>query len=150
MVHLDPLPTPGSLIPVTDLPKNLKKKEKEKPILYTNGHHLETWPFVWGHTNTNHRLFSACFMFVWPHVNSLTPRLLVDVRCRLRSLPWPFFLVSSLYFSTPSRVTLDPFFPGTLTDYPTDFGNGSRCVSLSRQYNIFSRWLSVPATDGQQ
>jgi len=52
------------------------------------------------------------FLFVWPHVNPWwhIHRLLADARHRLplqHSSLWFPFLVSPLYFSTPSRVTLN-------------------------------------------
>ncbi|KAF9650476.1 hypothetical protein BDM02DRAFT_1377863 [Thelephora ganbajun] len=44
-------------------------KTKKNSCVNMNGHHLEPWPFARGHTNMNR--FWSCFMFVWPHVNSL-------------------------------------------------------------------------------
>ena len=90
---------------------------------------------MWGHTNINQCLFLICFMFVWPHVGSPLALRLLGVRCRTvstRQMPvhdvhsiGPFLLVSSPTSQPRSRVTLNLLAvcsPGTLANYPPDFG----------------------------
>jgi len=115
----------------------------------TNGHHLEIWPFVWGHTSTNQCLFSACFMFVWPHVNSLPPCLL-DVRCRCPLVTLVHLSRLVTLFLNISRYPR-PLFPRYAHILPHGFWEMVGLSLCARyQYIIFSRWLSVPVTDGQQ
>ena len=70
------------------------------------GHHLETGPPVWGHTNINRCLFCSCFMFVWPHVGSPLTLWLFGVRCRnVSTLQMPVHDVHSI---GPSFSSITP------------------------------------------
>ena len=141
-------------------------RSKKNHALYDE-HHLDTWPFTRGHTNMNRCLFSTCFMFVSPHVNS---PLAFSVACQcslslsslVKCLYTTFFTVAPSFL--PRHLLLNsvsryPRSPASLSlpqvrlhTTPRILGNGRivwMCLLSCCQYIAFSRWLSIPATGEQ-